>query len=310
MGTTRREVLAGVAGLGALTALGGCAAESAAGPAAAAPGLLFDISLAEWSLHRELQGKRMTNLDFPRVAREQFDIGALEYVNSFFKDRARDEEYLRNLSKRCDDHGVRSNLIMVDGEGELAAEDPAERLQAIENHHRWIDCAAMLGCYTIRVNAGGGGDRVEKQKRAADSLVKLAEYGARSKIAVIVENHGGDSSNGAWLAGVMKLANDPRVGTLPDFGNFHLGNGEWYDRYEGVEEMMPYAKAVSAKANEFDDAGDEVQTDYRRMMRIVMAAGYRGWVGIEYEGGKHTEFDGIRLTKALLERVRAELSAS
>lgn len=300
----RRDFLATSAGLGALTALGGCSTPKAA------PKELYGISLAEWSLHRELQSKRITNLDFPRVAREEFGIGAVEYVNSFFKPFARDEEYLKNLSKRCDDHGVKSLLIMVDGEGELAHEKDDERRKAVENHFKWIDCAAVLGCHSIRVNAGGGGNEAEKQQRAAQSLLDLAEYGAKSKINVIVENHGGSSSNGAWLAGVMKLANHPRVGTLPDFGNFHLGDGKWYDRYLGVAELMPFAKAVSAKSHEFNEAGDEVRTDYRKMMKIVVDAGYRGYVGIEYEGDKHSEFDGVRKTKALLERVHGELSAS
>jgi sugar phosphate isomerase/epimerase len=300
---SRRDLLLSSAGLGAAAVLGSCKSGGAA------RGPLYDISLAEWSLHRELQSKRMTNLDFPRVARAEFGIGAIEYVNSFFKAFARDEEYLKNLMGRCDEHGVKSLLIMVDGEGELAHADDAERRKAVENHHKWIDCAAFLGCHSIRVNAGGGGDEGEKMKRAADSLVKLAEYGGKSKINVIVENHGGSSSKGDWLAGVMKLANNPRVGTLPDFGNFHLGDGQWYDRYKGVAELMPFAKAVSAKSHEFNEAGDEVRTDYRRMMKLVVDAGYRGYVGIEYEGDAHSEFDGVRKTKALLEKVRSELSA-
>jgi sugar phosphate isomerase/epimerase len=302
--TNRREFLASVAGFGALASLGACSSTRRQ------PTQLYDISLAEWSLHRELQSKRITNLDFPRVARQEFDIGAVEYVNSFFKNFARDEAYLKNLMGRCDEHGVKSVLIMVDGEGELAHEDVLERRKAIDNHHKWIDCAATLGCHAIRVNAGGGGDEAEKQKRAADSLVKLADYGAKSNINVIVENHGGSSSKGDWLAGVMKLANHPRVGTLPDFGNFHLGDGKWYDRYLGVTELMPFAKAVSAKSHEFNEAGDETRTDYRKMMKIVVDAGYRGYVGIEYEGDKHSEFEGVRMTKALLEKVRGELSAS
>jgi L-ribulose-5-phosphate 3-epimerase len=302
--TNRREFLASVAGLGALASFGACSSTPDQ------PKPLFDISLAEWSLHRELQSKRITNLDFPRVAREEFGIGAVEYVNSFFKTFARDEAYLKNLMARCDEHGVKSLLIMVDGEGELAHEDPVERRKAVENHHKWIDAAAVLGCHSIRVNAGGGGDSMEKMRRAADSLVELANYQASAKINVIVENHGGSSSNGAWLAGVMRLANHPRVGTLPDFGNFHLGDGKWYDRYLGVTELMPFAKAVSAKSHEFNEAGDEVRTDYRKMMRIVVDAGYGGYVGIEYEGDKHSEFEGVRLTKALLEKVRGEFSAS
>lgn len=303
LSTSRRDFLVSASSLGALAALGACSAS------AKQPALLYDISLAEWSLHRELQAKRMTNLDFPRIARTEFGIGAIEYVNSFFKAFARDEAYLKNLMARCDEHGVKSLLIMVDGEGELAHVDDAERRKAIESHHKWIDCAATLGCHSIRVNAGGGGDEGERQRRAADSLVALAEYGAKSNINVIVENHGGASSKGDWLAGVMKLANHPRVGTLPDFGNFHLGDGNWYDRYLGVTELMPFAKAVSAKSHEFDDAGDEKRTDYRRMMKIVVDAGYRGYVGIEYEGDQKSEFEGVRFTKALLEKVRSELSA-
>jgi L-ribulose-5-phosphate 3-epimerase len=303
---SRRTFLSGAAGLGALSVLG-CRVEGSRTPGEAPPAP-FEISLAQWSLHRELRSGRMTNLDFPAVTRREFDLGICEYVNSFFKEQARDEAYLRELRKRCADAGVASRLIMVDGEGELAHADDSARLEAVRNHHRWIDCAAFLGCMAIRVNAAGTGDPSEMQRRAADSLVRLAERGADGGVAILVENHGGPSSDGAWLAGVMRLADHPRVGTLPDFGNFHLGDGRWYDRYRGVAELMPFARAVSAKSHEFDAAGNEVRTDYRRMLGIVLAAGYRGPIGIEYEGDAHSELDGIRLTKALLERVRAELA--
>jgi L-ribulose-5-phosphate 3-epimerase len=304
MNGSRRTFLKAAAG--AMAALGCRSDEEGSKSGAKAPA--FEISLAEWSLHRELRSGRMTNLDFPAVARREFDIGICEYVNSFFKEEARNEAYLKELQARCRDAGVTSRLIMIDGEGELAHADETERRNAISSHHRWIDCAATLGCMAIRVNAAGSGDPAQMQKRAADSLVQLAEYGSDRRIAVIVENHGGLSSNGEWLAGVMRLANDPRVGTLPDFGNFDLGGGRSYDRYRGVEELMPFAKAVSAKSHEFDGQGNEVHTDYRRMLRIVTAAGYHGPLGIEYEGEKHTEHEGIRLTKALLEGVRAELA--
>ena len=197
---------------------------------------------------------------------------------------------------------------MCDGEGALGDADEAARRQAIENHVQWLEAAARLGCHSIRVNAAGGGERDELARRVADSLVALAERAAPLGLNVIVENHGGLSSDGAWLAGVMRLAANPRVGTLPDFGNFRIGDGTEYDRYRGVEELMPFAKAVSAKSHDFDEAGECVQTDYGRMLRIVHAAGYRGWIGIEYEGGGLDEDTGILRTKALLERVRAELS--
>jgi len=279
-------------------------------PAPLVSSSLFEISLAQWSLHRALRSDgedRLDNLGFAAKARS-FGIGGIEYVNSFFKDRSRDEAYLTEMNRRAADAGVKNLLIMCDAEGRLGDPDDAARARAVENHHRWIDAAVHLGCHSIRVNAASAGTRAEQSKLAADGLARLTGYGDAHEINVIVENHGGLSSDGSWLAGVMRRVNHPRCGTLPDFGNFHLGDGQWYDRYEGVTELMPFARAVSAKSHEFDDDGNETKTDFRRMLKIVQAAGYRGWVGIEYEGSQHTEDEGIRLTKALLETVRDELS--
>ncbi len=269
---------------------------------------LFEISLAEWSLHRTLRSGEMDNLDFARVAKQQFGIEAIEFVNSFFKDKAEDKAYLAELTKRAGDEGVKMLLIMCDGEGALGDPDVAKRTKAIENHHRWVRAAKTLGCHSIRVNAASGGSYEEQQKLAADGLRRLTEYADPHKINVIVENHGGLSSNGEWLAGVMKLVDHKRCGTLPDFGNFHLGGDKWYDRYQGVEELMPFAKAVSAKSHEFDEEGNEKRTDYHKMMQIVLDAGYQGFVGIEWEGGGVSEPEGILATKRLLERVREELT--
>ncbi len=277
---------------------------------AAEPAKDFKISLAEWSLHRALFGRTeptMDNLDFPRAAREDYGIDAVEYVNQFFKDKAKDEKYLADLKKRCGDHGVKSLLIMCDGEGALGDADEAKRKSAVENHHRWVEAAKFLGCHSIRVNAQSSGSYDEQLGRAAEGLARLTEYGEKSKIGVIVENHGGLSSNGAWLAAVMKKVNNSWCGTLPDFGNFRVSQNEEYDRYKGIAELMPFAKGVSAKSHDFDDAGNETHTDYVKMMKIVLDAGYSGFVGIEYEGGKISEPDGIRATKRLLERVREKL---
>ena len=261
-------------------------------------------------MNRQFFGGKIDALDFAKVSRERFDIGAIEYVNQFFKDKANDKAYLGQLKSRAADHGVESLLIMVDGEGSLGHANSVERNKAVQNHHKWADAAKFLGCHSIRVNAAttGNGSFEEKQKLAADGLHNLSEYGAKQNLNVIVENHGGLSSNGAWLAGVMKIVDLPNCGTLPDFGNFNTGGGKMYDRYKGVTELMPFAKAVSAKSHDFDAEGNEEHTDYRRMMRIVLDAGYRGYVGIEYEGGKVDAYRGIELTKALLERVRDELS--
>ncbi|MEM1096570.1 MAG: sugar phosphate isomerase/epimerase family protein [Bacteroidota bacterium] len=289
------------------------AAPQASASTAAAP--LFQISLAEWSLHKSVRGcvgsdGPFTNLDFPRVAREQFGIDAVEYVNGCFFDKGNDMPYLQELKNICDNEGVTSLLIMCDREGQLGDPDDARRTQAVENHYKWVEAAKFLGCHSIRVNAGSDSSLSfeEQQRLAADGLRRLCEFGDQHNIEVIVENHGGLSSNGAWLAGVMAMVDHPRVGTLPDFGNFRIQGDEWYDRYTGVEELMPYAKAVSAKSNDFDDDGNCIETDYDRMMRIVLDAGYRGYVGIEYEGQNLSEADGILATKALLERVRDELA--
>ena len=268
----------------------------------------FRISLAEWSLHRTLGAGELTNLDFPTVARAEYGIEAVEYVNTFFGGRAQDRDYLHDLKRRADDAGVRSLLIMCDGEGAIGDPSPAARTQTVENHYRWVEAAKFLGCHSIRVNAQSEGTPDAQRKLVVDGLRRLTEFAADRDINVIVENHGGLSSNGKWLASVIEAVGHPRCGTLPDFGNFRIGEGEWYDRYRGVTELMPYAKAVSAKSNEFDENGDERQTDFERMLRIVLDAGYRGFVGVEYEGSTLGEPDGIRATKVLLERVRDRIA--
>jgi len=277
--------------------------------------LFFKISLAEWSLHNALFKKELDNLDFPAKAKNDFGISAVEYVNQFFADKAKDEKYLAELKKRCDDNGVTSVLIMIDGEGEMANLDEKKRNQAVENHYKWIDAAKYLGCHSIRVNCYGVGTADEVAKAGTDGLRKLSEFGQKSGINVIVENHGGYSSNGQWLANVIKAVGLPNCGTLPDFGNFCIKRKEddfscleEYDRYKGVQEMMPYAKGVSAKSYDFDMQGNCIESDYSRLLPIVKEAGYRGHIGIEYEGTNLAEEDGIRATKQLLERVGLAIS--
>ena len=269
---------------------------------------LFQISIAEWSLHKSLFGKKISNLDFPVIAKKEFKISAVEYVNQFFKDKATNKSYLNELKKICDNEGVKSLLIMCDGEGKLGDPDDNKRISSVNNHKRWIEAAKHLGCHSIRVNASSSGSYDDQQKLAADGLRRLSEFASTHGLNVIVENHGGLSSNGQWLSGVMKSVNMKNCGTLPDFGNFRIGGGKTYDRYKGVKELMPFAKSVSAKSHDFDDNGNEIHTDYHKMMKIVIDAGYRGYVGVEYEGSKLSEYDGIKATKKLLESVREKLS--
>jgi sugar phosphate isomerase/epimerase len=280
--------------------------------------LFFDISLAQWSLHKALFSKELDPLDFPVVARKQFGIGAVEYVNQFYRDKARDTSYLNELLKRCKDNDVKNHLIMCDGEGNLGELDDKKRLIAVENHYKWVDAAKYLGCATIRVNAFGVGTREEVHHAAVDGLSRLSEYAKKEDINVIVENHGSYSSDGTWLSSVMREVNKRNVGTLPDFNNFCVereSGKEWegkcineYDRYQGTLEMMPFAKGVSAKTIDFDENGNCIETDYDKMLRIVKDAGFKGYIGIEYEGEKLSEAAGILKTKELLYKVGGRLS--
>ena len=278
--------------------LGGVVGSQAAGARAAKTEPLFRISLAEYSLHRTVNGGKLKHLDVPQTIKREFDISALEYSNGMWQGAATDEKYVSALQRRCEDHGVRSLLIMVDREGNLGDPDQASRKEAVQNHRKWLEAAKTLGCHSIRVNAHSKGTFAEQQKLVADGLSRLSEAADPYELNVIVENHGGLSSNGKWLAGVMKMVGRDNCGTLPDFGNF-----DGYDRYVGTKELMPWAKAVSAKTEDFDARGNEIHTDYFKMMKIVLDAGYRGYVGIEYNGKKTGEREGIRLTKRLLLQV-------
>ena len=292
---------------------------------------LYKISLAQWSLHKTYFGEETmqagweyfgetldTNpsallqgtedpLYFPRLARQKFGIDAVEYVNTFYFDKANDQDYLNQLKDVSDGEGVRNVLIMCDREGALGDPDSEEREKAVENHYKWVEAAKFLGCHSIRVNAQSSGSYEEQMKLAADGLHSLAEFGDEHDIYILVENHGGLSSNAEWLTGVMEMADHPRCGTLPDFGNFRISDTEQYDRYEGTRELMEYAKSVSAKSHDFDSEGNESTKDFYRLMKIVVDAGYNGYVGIEYEGDRLSEEEGIRATKTLLERIQEEL---
>lgn len=303
---------------------------------------LFQISLAQWSLHKALKAGELDNLDWPKFTKETFGIEAVEWVNQFFYVehetlgyQPKDQAYLAEMKKRVDDLGMRSLLIMCDRVGNLGHPDAAKRTAAVEGHYAWLEAAKFLGCHSLRVNAASDAS-LNPEKQAdlcTEGLRRLSEKAATYGLNVIVENHGGLSSNGAWLAQVIKNVGLDNCGTLPDFGNFHVarnrGNAEqwekekalyagdpayaedekglYYDRYLGMRDLMPYAKGVSAKAHDFDEQGNEIHTDYAKVMKIVKDAGYRGFVGIEYEGSELGEVEGIKKTKALLDRVFTEV---
>jgi len=271
------------------------------------------ISLAQWSIHNALDSGKLKAENFAAIAKNDFGITAVEYVNQFYKEHASDKAFWAKMRATADSLGVKSLLIMVDNEGDLGDPNPVERIKAVENHFKWVDAAHILGCHSIRINAFGEGSKEEVQLAMIDALKKLCAYAAKDSINVLIENHGLYSSDGQWVAGIMKGVNMSNVGTLPDFGNWCL-SAKWgstqdgkdckeaYDRYTGVGEMLPFAKGVSAKSYAFDDRGETV-IDYSKMMQIVRESGFSGYVGIEYEGSQLSEHDGILATKALLEKV-------
>ena len=270
---------------------------------AANPGKpLFQVSLAQWTLVRELKSGKIDNLDFAEVASEH-GIKALEYVNQFFMDKAKDRAYLKQMKQRAADNGVKSLLIMCDREGRIGDPDEAKRNQTVDNHRKWIDAAKFLGCHSIRVNAGSSGTWDEQVKLAADGLAKLTEFGAQAGLNVIVENHGGLSSNAQWLSTVISKVDHKHCGTLPDFGNFRISKDESYDCYQGVKELMPWAKGVSVKDMSTDAKNNRVKVDFTKMMDIVLATGFRGYAGIEFGG-----FAGLNASRKSLEKARRELA--
>lgn len=280
--------------------------------------LFFSISLAQWSLHRSLQKGLLDPQNFPVKARKDFDLGAVEYVNQFFMDKATDKSWLSDLKSKCTDNDVKSLLIMIDNEGALAATSNVERVLAIENHYKWIEAAAFLGCHSIRVNLHGDGTEEEWKSASIKSLVQLTNFAKDYNVNVIVENHGQWSSKGSLVAEIMNAVNLKECGTLPDFGNFCVKRRDgdlWgspcvevYDKYKGIDEMMPFAKGISSKTFEFDSEGNETTIDFKRMLKIIKKHKFNGHIGIEYEGQSDDEDQGIRNTIALLKRIGKELS--
>lgn len=277
----------------------------------------LQLSLAQWSIHRALEAGTLKAVDFAAIAKQTYGIEAIEYVNGFYRDQATDEKFWNQLKGSADENGVKSLLIMVDDEGDLGHIDATERIKSVENHYKWVNAAALLGCHSIRVNAFGEGTKEEVQKAMIDSMSRLCEYAAKSTINVIIENHGLYSSDGKWIAEIMKQVNLPNCGTLPDFGNWCL-SAKWgttegectemYDRYQGVADTLPYAKGVSAKSYQFDAQGEETKIDYTRMLKLVKESGFHGYIGIEFEGLTMGEHEGILATKALLEKTLNKLS--
>jgi L-ribulose-5-phosphate 3-epimerase len=271
----------------------------------------LQISLAQWSLHRSFEDGTLDPVNFASIAMEKYGIDAVEFVNSLYPDKGGDEAFWNSMKMRSADAGVKNLVMMVDDEGDLGAASENERLQSVENHYKWVHAAKLLGCHTMRVNAFGDADREIFRLAIMDGMSRLADYAAESGINIVIENHGLFSSDAALIAGIIKEVNRPNFGALPDFGNWCL-SAKWgttqgdcekvYDRYKGVAELLPYAKAVSAKSYNFNEQGEDTKIDYYKMMKIVKESDYNGYIGIEYEGMEKSEHEGILITKELMKK--------
>jgi sugar phosphate isomerase/epimerase len=253
------------------------------------------LSLAAWSLHQAFEAGTIDQIGMVKLA-GKLGFAGFELLNTFFP--APTDVYLQELRAVATDAGQELVLIMCDDEGDLAAEDRSERIQAARNHRRWVDVAVRLGCSAIRVDVGVEHEAEQPTlDHAAEALGALLEY-ASGEVKVLIENHGGVSSDPAWVVALINRVGDPNLGTLPDFGNFGP-----FDRYDGVAALIPFAGGLSAKCYDFDDRGEETTIDFHRMVRIARAAGYRGFIGVEYEGDRLPEEEGILAAKRLLERI-------
>lgn len=267
------------------------------------------ISLAQWSLHRSFWDNHLDPVDFASIAMDKYKIDAIEFVNGLYPDKGNDETFWNKMKTRSADAGVKNLLMMVDDEGDLGTANEKERLKAVENHYKWVHAAKLLGCHTVRVNAFGDSDREIFRMAIMDGMSRLADYAAQSNINIVIENHGLFSSDASLIAGIIKEVNRPNFGSFPDFGNWCL-SAKWgttqgecdkeYDRYRGVSELLPFAKAVSAKSYNFNEQGEDTKIDYYSLMKIVKESDYDGHIGIEYEGTEKSEHEGILITKELM----------
>lgn len=272
------------------------------------------ISLATWSIVRSHRAGVWKLPDVARICREDFGIDGIEYVTGFFD--SVNYGYLQSLNRQAEEHGVENVLIMVDGEGPMVAEEKSERMQAAINHRKWVDIAGYLGCHAIRCNAFGGGPTYDEDpdsiQRAAESFSALVEYAREFEINIIIENHGGLSSDPRWLPDLCQAMDSNHFGLLPDYGNYNLDE---VNVYEAIDQAMPYAKGVSVKAGWQPD-GSHPQYDVERLLGISLESGYSGYWGIESglrrsrddapttaEGIRDDDWKAVMLTKQAIENV-------
>ncbi|MCK4967396.1 TIM barrel protein [bacterium] len=283
---TRRSFIGKSLALGA-AGLGGLTVGSSIPAHARLNTVKDDISLAQYALVKEIRDGLWENLDFPRIAREDFDINGIEFVAALFGVPI--YRHLKQLKRNADNHGVTMVLIMVSGEGSLGSSDKKERKQAVINHRKWIDIAAYLGCHAIRTDCHEtkGVPPEETLKYAAESYNEMLEYAIPAKVSILVENHGGVSDDPDMMIALMKEVNNLYFGTLPDWRE----PGGKFDNVERVRKLLPYAQGMSFRNQPTDELTE-------KMIKMCRDGGYRGFYGIE-SGGR----EAIKRGKKILDRV-------
>jgi len=257
--------------------------------AMAIPGMTHDdISLAQWALVQEIRDGKWTNLDFPRIAREDFGLNGIEFVNTLFEVPTID--YLNQLKKNANAHGVKMVLIMIDAEGDGCEPTPELRKQFVINHKKWIDIAHYLGCHAIRTNCRGPKDVDEDEalKWAAESYNMLLEYAVPAGISVCIENHGGVSNDPGWMISLLEKVDKLYFGSYPDWRR----PADDFDNVEYLEKMLPWAVGMSYR----NQPTEELTA---KMIKMSHDAGYRGWYGIE-SSGREAILQGKELLKKYL----------
>ena len=295
----------------------------------------LDIALQVYSFAPELLQGKFQILDFPRIIRNDYNISGAEYWSIAFLGKEKDNEFIKSLRNNSKEFGVDNLIILVDNIDiqtmksgpSLASSIKTERDSAIDFHKQWVEVAKEIGCHSIRVNLRSKEDDNKKiLDNSSKSLHELIEFSKNYKINIVVENHGGITGDADWMVDLMENINSKYLGTLPDFGssNFCVNKGELdlegitnrcenqYDKYDGVKKLMPYAKGVSAKSHNFNEEGEELSTDFSRMIKIISESDYDGYITIEYEGAIMSMYgqgenylnsnEGIIATKKLIEK--------
>ena len=275
----------------------------------------MDIGLQMYSFAPLIMQGKFDLLGFPDLVKNTYGINGAEYWSIPFMGRENDRDFLNDLKRRSDDNGVDNLIILVDdidiktmqSGPSLASSNKNDRDTAIDYHKKWVDVAKNIGCHSIRINLRSEEENDQKiLENSSESISKLIEFSKQDIISIVIENHGGITGDADWLVSLMKNVDSKHLGTLPDFGtyNFCIKRGnlnfqslsenceDQYDKYLGVKKLMPYAKGVSAKSHEFDKDGEELSTNYSRMIKIISESNYKGYITIEYEGAMKGMFGG------------------